>query len=153
MMTKFGDKGTTYRGRLLYSVTTHDDENPKSGTKDLKFSFPSNPSPSIPEKTYRLKMALYEGIELPDLDSYCIHVEVGPFCDGSGRKMKSEVVQNIGSRGVWNEYLDILFTAPEILEDIYDIVIYLAWDKKNGSKVCFKRLKAIDLLDVKGKKW
>ena len=39
-MTKFGDKGSTYRGRLLYGVTTHDEDNPKSGTKDLKFSFP-----------------------------------------------------------------------------------------------------------------
>ena len=29
VMTKFGEKGSTYRGRMFYSVTTHDEENPK----------------------------------------------------------------------------------------------------------------------------
>jgi hypothetical protein len=52
LMTAFGEKGSTYRGRFLYAVTTHNEENPKSGTKDLKFSFPSNPSPSVKEKGY-----------------------------------------------------------------------------------------------------
>jgi hypothetical protein len=68
LMTKFGDKGSHYRGRILYSVMTMDHENPKSGTTDLKFSFPSNPAPSPKEKAYLLKIALYEGIELPDSD-------------------------------------------------------------------------------------
>ena len=153
MMTKFGDKGSTYRGRVLYSVTTHDEENPKCYTKDLKFSFPSNPSPSVSERAYRLKIALYEGIELPDFENFCIQVEVGPFTHTDSRRMKSTVVKNDNSRATWNEYLDIMFFAPEVFEDIYDIIIYLAWDDKNGSKACFKRIKAIDLLDVKGKKW
>lgn len=153
MMTKFGDKGSAYRGRVLYSVTTHDDENPKCQTKDLKFNFPANPSPSIPEKTYRLKIALYEGVELPDFDSFSIHVEVGPFQDTLGRRMKSKVVPNDNSRAVWNEYLDILFTAPETHEDIYDVIIYLAADHNNSTRACFKRLKAKDLLDVNKKKW
>ncbi len=52
LMTKFGDKGSFYRGRLLYSVASMNDDNPKSGTKDLKFSFPSNPSPNVRERSY-----------------------------------------------------------------------------------------------------
>ncbi len=91
-MTKFGDKGSTYRGRLLYSINSHDEEAPKAFTKDLKFSFPSHPSPSVVEKAYRLKIALYEGVELPDFDTFCIHVGVGPY------EIKSKVVQNDNSR-------------------------------------------------------
>lgn len=144
MMTQYGDKGSTYRGRILYSVTTHDQENPKSGTKDLKFSFPANPSPSVVEKGYRLKIALYEGVELPEFEQFCIHVAVGPY-----DVYRSTVVKNDNSRAVWNEYMpEIIFRAPEVFEDIYDVIIYLALDEKPGSRICFKRLKAADLLDV-----
>lgn len=52
LMTKFGDKGAFYRGRMLYSVMSLNDDNPKSGTKDLKFSFPSNPSPNVRERSF-----------------------------------------------------------------------------------------------------
>jgi hypothetical protein len=95
-MTKFGEKGSTYRGRFLYTVISADDENPKSGTKDLKFKFPSNPSPSVKEKAYLLKVALYEGVELPDLDEFCIIVACGPY------ETKSKMVKNDNSRAVWN---------------------------------------------------
>ena len=30
LMTKYGEKGSTYRGRFMYSVSTMDEENPKS---------------------------------------------------------------------------------------------------------------------------
>jgi len=79
-MTKYGEKGSTYRGRLLYSIETHDDENPKSATTDLTFTFPRNPEPSTPEKTYIIKCALYEGIELPDnFKEYSFHIACGPY--------------------------------------------------------------------------
>ena len=99
-MTKFGDKGSTYRGRFLYQVTTHDQEKPKSGTKDLKFTFPSHPSPNVKEKAYLLKVALYEGMELPDTaENYCIIVSCGPW------EVCSEMKENNNSRAVWNQYL------------------------------------------------
>lgn len=47
----------------------------------------------------------------------------------------------------------MIIRAPETIEDIYDIIIYLALDDKPGSKICFKRIKASDLLDINGKKW
>lgn len=47
----------------------------------------------------------------------------------------------------------MIIRAPENLEDIYDVIIYLAFDEKPGSKICFKRLKAADLMDVNGKKF
>lgn len=95
-MTKFGDKGSTYRGRILYGVTTMDHENPKTAVTDLKFSFPSNPSPNPKEKAYCLKMALYEGIELPEFEKLCVHVTCGPY------ETTSAVVKNENSRAIWN---------------------------------------------------
>lgn len=41
-------------------------------------------------------MALYEGVELPDFDEFCIHIAIGPF------ETKSKVVKNNSSRAVWN---------------------------------------------------
>lgn len=95
LMTKYGDKGSTYRGRYLYSISSYNEENPKSGIKDLKFSFPSHPSPNVKEKGYLLKIALYEGIELPDFDEFCVHVCCGPY------EVKSKIVKNENSRAIW----------------------------------------------------
>ncbi len=52
LMTKFGNKGSHYRGRFLYSVYSGPDENPKSGTRDLHFKFPNDPSPTTKTKSY-----------------------------------------------------------------------------------------------------
>lgn len=145
-MTKFGDKGSTYRGRVLYSVMSMDDENPKVGVKDLKFSFPAHPSPNPREKTYCLKIALYEGVELPEKENLCIHVSCGPY------EVKSKVVKNDNSRAVWNEMLsDLTIRAPENIEDIYDIIVYLATSTNSKDRICFKRFKAKELLDTSGR--
>jgi len=96
IMTKFGDKGSTYRGRVLYGVTTHDEEKAKSEVTDLVYSFPSNPAPNPQEKQYMIKVALYEGVELPDVDNACIHVCCGPY------ETKSKVVKNENSRAIFN---------------------------------------------------
>lgn len=107
-MTKFGDKGSTYRGRFLYSISTNNEENPKSGTTDIQFSFPSKPSPNPKEKGYLLKVALYEGVELPEMEEFSIHITCGPY------ETKSRVVKNENSRALWNEYLpDLVIRAPE----------------------------------------
>ena len=87
LMTKFGDKGSTYRGRILYNISSHDEEKPRSGTKDLKFSFPQNPVPYPKEKAYLLKVALYEGVELPEFEQFSIHVACGPY------ETKSKVIK------------------------------------------------------------
>jgi len=149
LMTKFGEKGSTYRGRFLYSVTTADDENPKSGTKDLTFKFPSHPSPSVREKAYLLKVALYEGVELPDVEEVCVIVTCGPY------EKKSKLVKNDNSRAAWFEYIDdMIIRAPENPEDIYDIIIYLSKSENDSrDRICFKRLKAADILDTAGKKF
>jgi hypothetical protein len=91
---------------------------------------------------------LYEGIELPDLDEFSIHVACGPY------EAKSAVVKNVNSRAVWNKYIpDLVIRAPEIPEDIYDVIIYLATSNNLSDRICFKRLKAKDLLDTAGKKF
>lgn len=142
-MTKFNDKGTTYRGRFLYNISSKNEEAPKSGSKDIKFTFPSRPSPNPKERSYVLKIALYEGIELPERDSFCIHIACGPY------EMKSKIVKNDNSRAVWDVLLpDMLIKAPDNTEDIYDVIIYLATSVNVSDRICFIRLKAKDLLDI-----
>ena len=41
-------------------------------------------------------MALYEGIELPEIDKLCVHVACGPYVT------KSKLTTNDNSRAVWN---------------------------------------------------
>lgn len=148
LMTKFGDKGSTYRGRFLYNIGSNDQENPKSLTQDIKFNFPSKPSPNPREKAYLLKVALYEGIELPEFEELSVHVTCGPY------ETKSHMVRNENSRAIWNAYLpELTIRAPDIYEDIYDVIIYLSTSKLPSGRICFKRLKAKDLLDVSGKKF
>lgn len=85
---------------------------------------------------------------MPEFEQVCIQVCCGPY------EITSKVVKNENSRAVWNQYMpDLIIRAPEAPEDIYDIIIYLAFDNKPGSRVCFKRLKATNLLDTKGKKF
>ena len=103
----------------------------------MKFSFPSHPSPNVKEKAYKLKIALYEGVELPEFEEVCVHVCCGPY------EITSRVVKNENSRAVWNEFMpDLTIRGPEQVEDIYDVIIYLAFDDKPGTRVCFKRIKA-----------
>ena len=60
LMTLHGDKGSTYRGRLLQMIETCDSDNPKTKTRDLKYDIQTNPSPNVRVKSYLLKLALYE---------------------------------------------------------------------------------------------
>lgn len=148
LMTKFGDKGSHYRGRFLYSIQSHPEENPKCGTRDLKFVFPKHPSPSTKTKNYELKVALYETIELPEMAQACIHIACGPY------EAKSSVVKIENSRAVFNQYVNMpRITSTDAFEDIPDVILYLAKSEKVTDRICFKRLKASDLMDVNKKKW
>jgi len=76
----------------------------------------------------------------------CIHVTCGPY------EAKSKVVSNENSRAIWNQYIpDLNIRAPESQEDIFDVIIYLAKSQNNADRICFKRIKACDLLDTNGK--
>ena len=55
------DIGSHYRGRLLYSIGSYNDKDPRTKITDLKFSFPDNPAPQSPQRTYLLRVDLYEG--------------------------------------------------------------------------------------------
>jgi hypothetical protein len=43
---------------------------------------------------------------------------------------------------------DLIIRAPETVEDIYDIIIYLCSSNSIADRVCFKRIKATQLLDI-----
>jgi hypothetical protein len=70
LMTLEGDKGSTYRGRLLCSISSTDKANPKSLTNDIPVDILSNTGPNLRVKTYRLVLAIYDGIDLPDMPQY-----------------------------------------------------------------------------------
>lgn len=58
---------------------------------------------------------------MPEFKEFSIHVTCGPY------ETKSKLVKNENSRAVWNEYLpDLIIRAPDNIEDIYDVFIYLS---------------------------
>jgi len=68
-MNIYGDSlGSHYRGRLLYKGTSYYNKEPKSLAKKLKFEFPKNPYPSVPQKAYILRVDILEGHELPSTE-------------------------------------------------------------------------------------
>jgi len=68
-----------------------------------------------------LKIALYEGVELPDREEYSIHICCGPY------EVKSKLVKCENSRAVFNEYLtDLIIRSSANEDDIYDVIIYLS---------------------------
>jgi hypothetical protein len=97
LMTLQGEKGSTYRGRMLYSIETQNSENPRTIRKDLKFDVRSNPSPNVRVKSYILKLALYEGVELPVTDKeYYIVASCGPY------EVISKPAKCVESIAAWN---------------------------------------------------
>ena len=80
MMTLFGyDIGSHYRGRLLYSIGSYDQEGAKSSVTNLKFSFPENPEPTSQQKTYLLRIDVLEATELPQRKNAIFHFQIGPY--------------------------------------------------------------------------
>jgi hypothetical protein len=65
----------------LYSLSTEDSENPKTKTRELKYDIRANkPSPNVKVKSYMLKVALYQGVELPSKSQfYYIIASCGPY--------------------------------------------------------------------------
>lgn len=80
MMLEYGyELGSHYRGRLLYSVESHDEPNPKSSVESLKFEFPKNPEPVAEEKAYILRLAIYQAVMLPQRDRAIFQFQFGPY--------------------------------------------------------------------------
>ena len=46
---------------------------------------------------------------------------------------------------------DMVFRAPDEPEDMYDVIIYLSTSDNNADRICFKRIKAKELLDSEGR--
>lgn len=56
------------------------------------------------------------------------------------------------SRVIWNEYVELNIRAPDVQEDIPDVILYLSGDSSDAlARICFKRIKAQSLLDQNGK--
>ena len=102
----------------------------------------------IPVKAYSLKVALYEGIELPSLEKENVAVIVccGPY------EVCSNFVKCEESRAIWDQELELKIRGPESPEDISDVILYLATDPVDClERVTYNRIKAASLLDSAGK--
>lgn len=128
LMTLQGaEKGSTYRGRLLYTVETKDSDNPLTGTRELH-SVHNVTDETVRVKLYLLKVALYEGVELPELfKNYAVVASCGPY------EVASTFAQCKNSKASWNQYLDLRIRGPELAEDIPDIILYLVGDNTKVS--------------------
>jgi hypothetical protein len=61
-MTLYGyEMGSHYRGRILYSIGSYNEKYAKTKVNDLEFSFPDNPAPISPQKTYLIRIDVLEG--------------------------------------------------------------------------------------------
>ena len=97
-MNMFGEKlGSHYRGRILYAIGTEDEDDPSTFVKDLKFKFPEFPIPTIPSKTYLLRVDLIDGIELPKRSKAITHICMGPYT------LTSKSVNIDNGKAIWNQ--------------------------------------------------
>ncbi len=141
-MTKYGSKGSFFRGRILYSLVIKEEENVKKRTKKIKYKFPLNPPPNPPERKYLLRIELLEGHELPLRESLKVHFCCGPF------KCISDSVEmgDICFAKWYKRMEDLIIIGPECIEQIPDIFIYLATSDHPDDRICFCRKKYINNL-------
>ncbi|EGR29640.1 hypothetical protein IMG5_151880 [Ichthyophthirius multifiliis] len=137
--------GSHYRGRLLYSVTSYNKNNPKTILRNLNFSFPDNPIPQTTIRTYILWIDILEGNEIPEKknNEFFIHVSMGPYMSYSNKSINYQGQVN------WNQSLKerkVIF--PEDIEQIPDLIFYVADDNSEDSRICYNRLKASKILNT-----
>ena len=137
LMTLYGDKlGSTYRGRILYSLTSFFVLEPKTETKSLNFKFPYEPMPSSPQRSYLLRVDAIEANELPQRGQAIVHVAIGPYL------IKSKPTSISDGRALWNEPLEEKrVTFPCNKEEIPDIIIYFADADEEDRRHSFFRIK------------
>lgn len=149
LMTLYGETmGSTYRGRVLYGFTSGYVGEPKTETKPLKFHFPEDPIPQSSQRTYLLRVDIWEGNELPERKQAIIHVAIGPYI------VKTKPITISNGRASWFESLeDKRVVFPCNKDEIPDIIIYYADANEEDRRHAFSRIKAsevlIDSLDQK----
>ena len=143
LMSLFGEQlGSHYRGRVLYSIKTENQREPKTETKDLKFKFPENPQPQSEQKSYLLRVDIFEGHELPARDRAIVHVIIGPYM------LCSKPAQIVNGRANWYESLeDKKCLFPKNIKEVPDLIFYFADDNIEKRRHSFIRVKAEDFLD------
>lgn len=106
-------------------------KDPKKEVVDIKFKLPDNPSPNPKERVYILRVDLFNGFELPEsISKGCIHITCGPYKD------TSSVVTVKNCCATWNHvFSDIKITAPVEIEEVFDIIIYLATSAKAKDRI------------------
>jgi len=111
----------------------------------LKFNPPDNPRPFPPERVYILRVDLFDGFEMPEektLDVTArVFVTCGPY------KAHSPKGKVINCTSIWNySFPDIKVTAPEDLDQVFDVVVYLSKTVHLKDAVSYLRIPVRDVL-------
>ena len=137
-MTKYGKRGSTFRGRICYCIHSVDEEGFQEQKKSLNLKTRKD-TLSPPELLkYHLYCDLFEGHELPIRDYLYVQVTCGVHkCHSKAGDMKKN-----SSFATWYQSLkEITMEFPEEANQIPDIFIYLATDDTETSRICYARVK------------
>mmetsp|Transcript_31029 Transcript_31029/g.28217 ORF Transcript_31029/g.28217 Transcript_31029/m.28217 type:complete len:446 (+) Transcript_31029:579-1916(+) len=142
-MTLYGyDQGSYYRGRVLYSIGSYNDPHPKSNVSDIKISFPDNPKPNAPSKTYLFRVDIIGANDLPPRENCIVSVSIGPYL------LKSEPVKiENGTCEIYQQLEDKRVNLPVNADEMPDIFVYFQDEAKIDRRHSFIRLKAKDFLN------
>ena len=135
-MTKYGKKGSTYRGRICCSMQTMDLDifKDKKQFVDMKTrKVPLKPPPTI---NYTLRCDVFEGHQLPKRNHLRVHILCGVH------ELMSKSVEMESNFLEWNQNLkDMTMHFPEDPSQIPDIIVYLATSDDAHSRICYARIK------------
>jgi len=137
------DIGSHYMGRVLYSIGSYNEKDPSTKITNLNFSFPKNPEPVSSERTYVLRVDLYEAQEIPDREMCIITICIGPYLIKSTPKKISH-----GRCFIYERFEDKRLVLPTNLEEVPDIFIYFSDKDKEDRRHSFARFKASEFLNV-----
>jgi hypothetical protein len=144
MMTLYGqDIGSHYMGRVLYSITSYDQEIPKTMVKELKFKFPDNPAPNSAQKSYLLRIDVLEAAELPIRDKAIFHFQLGPYM----LKTTPKPINN-GRVLIYESIADKKVLLPVNMDEIPDLIVYFADEEKDERRHCWHRIKIDKIFNI-----
>jgi len=133
------DIGSHYMGRVLYSIGSYNEKDPKTKITNLNFKFPDNPEPVSAERTYILRVDLYEAQEVPDREMCIISITCGPYLIKSvPKKIKN------GRCRIYQRFEDKKLVLPANLEEVPDIIVYFSDADKENRRHSFARFKVYD---------
>jgi hypothetical protein len=136
------EKGSHFRGRLLYKASCCPANSPKTKSVPLRFEFPYNPAPVVPTKMYSLLIDFIEGFEVPLISKmYSAHAMIGTYLIRSKRKEVRE-----GNVRWFDSVEAKQVQFPTDASQIPDLIVYLSQSDVEEDRVGFCRINPAEIL-------